>query len=84
MTDYKCYIKEHQEPTDATDMICYHSMEHAAEDYVEEWDTGDYTVAKGEEVVVVVSEETGITREFKVRAESTIKYYADELENPAK
>ena len=77
--DYKCYIKEHEESDDATDMIGYHSMEQAAADYVEAWDTGDYTVAKGDEVIVVVSDEAGITRQFKVRAESQINYYADEV-----
>ena len=77
MIDFKCYIEDHQEESDAVDCIGYIDVGRGVRKLVENWDCGDYIVAGGEEVVVIVIFEDGRRAKYKVSAEQDIIYSAD-------
>ena len=76
---YFCFIEEHENESDATEMIGYFDMESAACAHAESWDNGDYTIVNGTDVIVVVKDEAGNRKRFKIRAEQSIDYFATEL-----
>ena len=81
---YFCFIEDREEEKDATEMIGYPDMESAAIGYVEEWEgvdytIGDYIIFEGTDEIVVVKDEPGNRKRFKIRAEQSIDYYVSEI-----
>jgi len=57
-------------------------FEEAAEKYAEHYDSqGDYNLANGNEITVTVQDEKGEQRRFKLSAEPTVNYSAEEIES---
>lgn len=82
--NYFCFMEDYETETDATEMVGYSNMDTAACDYAEGWDTGDYTIARGTKAVVVTWEagHHDKLKRFKVRAEQSLDYFANEIETP--
>lgn len=80
MNTYYCFFEDHEEEADATEMIGYFDMESAACSHAEDWDNGDYTIARGTEEIVVVKDEAGNRKRFNIRAEQSLDYLATELD----
>ena len=81
MIDCFCFLEDHEDEADSTEMLGYIDLESAAIDYAEGWDKGgDYIIAQGSEEVVVAWDKTSRKR-FRIRAEQSIDYFATEIED---
>lgn len=70
---HKDYLGEDTKPIEAYD------HEHAAENYAEEFDIGDYTLLNGETEIIEVEGPDGSRRTFRISGETIPHYTAREI-----